>query len=350
MPRNSVSVRRQPLELPATSSLATSEQSPLGDNAMKKFAVIVGIVLTLGIAGLQLLSRKAGGYARATAEAAAERVEDAIPAEIHDKKLDTEVRSVRQEIIDRQVAMNLSARQIEQLSAEVSSLEGTVASRKRLLVDAYPVLKAAIDGHQQNVAFANQEYPLAEFQREVDDLLAMQDRETRQVEIKTAGLARLKKSVEEGHAALAEMKHALEATEQEVALLRSRRDQANVESMTLDLVSSATAKSDSVGSVMTESVARLKGSVDQVESRNEARRGMSGPEKRSSSRGIDRHWNRLESLKAIHDDAGGAEKTVAGSGTEKATQREPQKTEASAPAKIDAAKVTITVEGTPTAQ
>ena len=304
---------------------------------MKKYATVAGIILSLVLGGLKLISRKAEGYARATAETAAERVEDAIPAEIHDKKLDNEVRSVRLEMIDRQIQMNLTSRQIEQLAAEVSQLEGNVDRRRRLLAESYLVLKAAIDRQQKTVNFANQEYALADFQTELDDLLAMQDRETRQVEIKTAGLARLKQSAEAGQAALTEMKHALDTTDQEVELLRNRREMAGVEALTLDLVSSATAaQSESMGSAMNEGFARLKSAVERIECRNEARRGMSSPEQRPSSRGLERHMTRIEALKGIHDSA---------SSTEKTTQPEPLKTDAAVPTKL-----TITVEGTPSAE
>lgn len=309
---------------------------------MKKHATIAGIILTLALGGLKFISRKAEGYARATAETAAERVEDAIPAAIQDKKVDNEVRSVRQEIIDRQVQMNLSSRQISQLTDEVSRLEHSVTSRKRLLADAYPVLDSALKGQQTTVKFANQDYALADFQREIDDLLVMQDRETRQLEIKTKGLAHLKKSAEDGQAALNEMKHSLDSTEQEVAMLRSRREQANTEALTLDLVSSATAKSESVGAELGESLARLKTTVDQVEAHNEARRGIAGPEQRPSSRTIDRHWSRLESLKAIHESNQPAAQAQ--------PAPEPSQPEAAVPTTIDASKVTITVEGTPAAQ
>ncbi len=54
-------------------------------------------------------------------------------------------------------------------------------------------------------------------------------------------LTRQKKCAEEGQLALNEMKSELDHSEKEVAVLRSRRDQAEVESPTLDLVSSATA-------------------------------------------------------------------------------------------------------------
>ena len=313
---------------------------------MKMYLVVLGVVASL-VAGVcrwaSGVPHEVDGYARATAESVAERVADAIPVEIHDRKVDHEVSAVRQEIIDRQVQMNLSQRQIERLEQEVAGLTTSVERRKRLLVEAYPVLKSAIDGQQQTVKFANQEHSLADFQKEIDDLLAMQDRETRQVEIKRVGLARLKKSAEEGQLALNEMKSALDHSEQEVAVLRSRRDQAEVESSTLDLVSSATSKRETVGTVMNDGLTKLKGNVDKLEARNEARRGMTSVGQRPSSTSVGRSWNRLESLKAIHDDAKPDADTLL------PTQVESPKTDAPpTPTKsttLDAAKVIISIEG-----
>ena len=313
---------------------------------MKMYLVVLGVVASL-VAGVcrwaSGVPHEVDGYARATAESVAERVADAIPDDIRDRKFDHEVGAVRQEIIDRQVQMNLSQRQIERLEQEVASLTTGVDQRKRLLVEAYPVLKSAIDGQQKTVKFANQEHSLADFQKEIDDLLAMQDRETRQVEIKRVGLARLKKSAEEGQLALNEMKSALDHSEQEVAVLRSRRDQAEVESSTLDLVSSATSKRETVGTVMNDGLTKLKGNVDKLEARNEARRGMTSVGQRPSSTSVGRSWNRLESLKAIHDDAKPDADTLL------PTQVESPKTDApSTPTKsttLDASKVIISIEG-----
>ena len=153
----------------------------------------------------------------------------------------------------------------------------------------------------------------------------------------------MKKSAEEGELALNEMKRALDQTEQEVVVLRSRRDQAEVEASTLDLVSSATANRETVGTVMNDGLARLKGKVNEVEARNEARRGMTSPDQRPAFSAIGRQWNRLESLKAIHDTAHSDDGSVL------PTDVLPPKTDsAAAPAKpitLDASKVTISIEG-----
>lgn len=71
---------------------------------------------------------------------------------------------------------------------------------------------------------------LVDFQREIDELMASQESETKQLEIKKAGLSRLEKSEKEAELALADMRHALDGAEHEVAVLKSRREQAQVES------------------------------------------------------------------------------------------------------------------------
>ena len=66
--------------------------------------------------------------------------------------------------------MNLSSRKIEELSSEVAKLEGSTERRQRLLSEAYPILKAAIDDRKSSLMRANQEFALPAFQKEIDDL------------------------------------------------------------------------------------------------------------------------------------------------------------------------------------
>lgn len=268
------------------------------------------IVLILGIGGVSLLGvfalagrgkHELKGLVRASADTAAEGVTESLPEDVHDRKIEQEMKQVRMDLIDRQVQMNLSARKIEELSEEVARLEGSTERRQRLLADAYPVLKSATDNQQKTVIWASQEFSLPQFQREIDDLLAMQDRETHRLTIKSGGLVRLKKSVEEGEQALADMRRGLDDTEQQVAVLKTRREQAEVESQTLDLVSSATADQDTIASSLSRSVDRLQENVSKTEARNDARRGLTSVSGRSGSNQIARGFNRLESLKAIHD-------------------------------------------------
>lgn len=268
------------------------------------------IVLILGVGGVSLLgvfalagrgTHELKGFVRASADTAAEGVTESLPEEVHDRKIEQEMKQVRLDLIDRQVQMNLSVRKIEELSEEVAQLEGSTDRRQRLLAEAYPVLKSATDSQQKTVTWASQEFSLPQFQREIDDLLAMQDREIHQLTIKREGLSRLKKSVEAGDLALADMRRGLDDTEQQVAVLRTRREQAEVESQTLDLVSSATASQDTVASSLSRGVDRLKENVTQTEARNEARRGIASVSERSGSNQVARGFNRLESLKAIHD-------------------------------------------------
>jgi len=131
-------------------------------------------------------------------------------------------------------------------------------------------------------------------------LMTLQDRESRQREIKRDGLARLEKSWTEGERALNEMRTALEGLDQQVAVLRSRRDQAQVESATLDLISSATAGRQTVAANVSQTVDRLQHDVQKIEARNEARRSLAPADARPGNQ-VGRAWSRLEALKTYHD-------------------------------------------------
>ena len=271
---------------------------------MRKIILFLGVVAG-GLVGVFAVAgrgtRELKGFVQASADRAADGVSESLPEDVHDRKIDQEMKQVRLDLIDRQVQMNLSSRKIEELTAEVTKLTGSTERRQRLLAEAYPILKAAIDSQQASLKWANHEFSLPAFQKEIDDLLAMQDREAHQLNIKREGLTRLKKSVDEGELALTEMRRGLDDTEQKVALLQTRREQAEVESQTLDLVNAATTNQDTVAASLNKSVDRLKDNVGKTEARNEARRGTASVAERTGSNQIARSFNRLESLKAIHD-------------------------------------------------
>ena len=271
---------------------------------MRKIVVALGVVVG-SLAGVFTLAGRGThefkGFVKASADTAADGVTESLPEEVHDRKMTQEMKQVRLDLIDRQVQMNLSTRKIEELTSDVAKLEGSTERRQRLLGEAYPILKAAIDNQQSTVKWANQEFSLAQFQKEIDDLLAMQDRETHQLTIKRDGLVGLKKSVAEGERALADMRRGLDDTEQQVAVLKTRREQADVASQTLDLVSAATTNQDTVAASLNKSVDRLKDNVTKTEARNEARRSTASVTERSNSNQVARSFNRLESLKAIRD-------------------------------------------------
>ncbi|MFM7072547.1 MAG: hypothetical protein ACKO38_12225 [Planctomycetota bacterium] len=268
-------------------------------------AIAGGAGGVLALVGLFLVAGRSlgdlGGYFRASAEGTVAQIEERIPDEVHDRKLTHDLTVVRKEVIDRQVQLSQSKTQISQLRDDVGKLETSTATRQRLLADAYPILEKAENKSQEKVRFANAEYPLAEFQRHIDDLMAAQDADTKQLEIKRSGLARLEKSEKEAELALAEMRRALETAEHEVAVLKSRRDQAEVESQTLDMVtavsSGVTATTDGVG----RSLDRLRTDVVRKEAENDAKRGLAPVANRGSSNALARQWNRLEALKKYQD-------------------------------------------------
>jgi chromosome segregation ATPase len=158
----------------------------------KSMKIAAGSVLGLGllfwVAGGSL--GDLAGYFLASADETVSQLEDQIPDDVDDRKLANELTSVRKEVIERQVQLSQSKTQIVQLREDVSKLENTLATRKRLLSEAFPILQAAELQQSQQVRFANADYKLVDLQREIDDLMASQDSETKQLAIKKSGLTR----------------------------------------------------------------------------------------------------------------------------------------------------------------
>ena len=263
--------------------------------------VVVSVIV--GAIGLYILAGRSPaelrGFVRASASKTIDDIKDQIPNEIHDRKLDNDLAQVRQEVIDRQVQLNLSKSSIASLKEQVSLLEGRTSRRERILAEAFPILESATNDNKPKVSFAGQEFAIDEFKKEIDNLLTEQDRESRQLEIKKNGLERIERGAREGEQAIAEMKASLDNTEQEVLVIRSRREQAEVESKTLDMVASVT-EGSSATSAVGGSLAYLKGGVEKLEARNDARRSNAPVTQRPSNQ-LTKGFSRLESLKAIHD-------------------------------------------------
>jgi hypothetical protein len=267
---------------------------------MNKWFKIAGGGLLALVGSYVVAGRSLGelaGYFRASADGTVAQLEEQLPQEVHDRKLAHDLTTVRKEVIERQVKLSQSKTQIAQLRDDVQKLEASLAVRKRLLAEAYPILEAATRDNVTQVRFANADYPLADFQREVDDLLAMQDSETKQLDIKQSGLARLERSEREGELALTEMRRALDSAEQEVAVLKSRREQAETESQTLDMVASVASASAVTSDNVGKCLNRLRTDVSRLESENDAKRDMAPVAGRQSTNQLARQWNRLEELK-----------------------------------------------------
>ena len=271
-----------------------------------KHVTISGVVgsVIVGAIGLYILAGRSPaelrGFVRASASKTIDDIKDQIPNEIHDRKLDNDLAQVRQEVIDRQVQLNLSKSSIASLKEQVSLLEGRTSRRERILAEAFPILESATNDNKPKVSFAGQEFAIDEFKKEIDNLLTEQDRESRQLEIKKNGLERIERGAREGEQAIAEMKSSLDNTEQEVLVIRSRREQAEVESKTLDMVAPVTEGSSRATSTVGGSLAHLKGGVETLEARNDARRSNAPVTQRPSNQ-LTKGFSRLESLKAIHD-------------------------------------------------
>jgi phage shock protein A len=271
----------------------------------KSLEIAAGSVLGLGLLFL-VAGRSLGdltGYFRASAGETVSQLEDHIPEEVHDRKLANELTSVRKEVIERQVQLSQSKTQIAQLREDVSKLEKTLAARKRLLTEAFPILQAAEEEQSKQVRFAKADYRLVDFQREIDELMASQESETKQLGIKKAGLSRLEKSEKEAESALAEMRLALDGAEQEVAVLKSRREQAQVESKTLDMVSAVADGVHTATEGVGRSLERLRENVTREEAMNDAKRGLAPVNSRASTNPLARQWNRLEALRKYQEES-----------------------------------------------
>lgn len=260
---------------------------------------VVGILLLYYVAGRD--PRELRGLVRATADNAVDELTDKLPKEIHDRKLDQDLAQVRQDVIDRQVQLSLSNGQLDQLRNDVRNLAASTERRARLLAEAYPILEQAIASEKTQVRFANQNFAVADFQREIDNLLSAQDREEGQLRIKRIGQERLEKGAKEGEVAIADMRSALDTAEQEVTILRSRREQAEIESKTLDMVTAVTSSRGESSASVGKSLGKLKGGVETIEARNDALRMHAPVSDRANNNELSKGWTRLETLKAIHD-------------------------------------------------
>ncbi|MFN0054527.1 MAG: hypothetical protein ACKV0T_20315 [Planctomycetales bacterium] len=271
---------------------------------MKKLTVFLTVLLGAPV-GLYLAARRSvgelQGYVQAGADTTIDGLKEQIPREVHDRKREQDLAQARQEVLDRQVQLTQSKNQILQLKKDVAFLTDSLERRQRLLAEAYPVLENAVRDNAARVAFANQELPLDEFQHEVDDLLARQEREEKQLTIKRQGLERLQRSEREAEEALVDMRRALDEAAQEVDILVARRNQAEMESKTLEMTAAVASGSKGADEAIGRSLARLRDEVTGIEAQNEARRHLAPAGAAAGNNRIARSWSRLETLKAIHD-------------------------------------------------
>ena len=301
---------------------------------------VVFVIASLFWASSRGLSDLTGLF-RATADEAVDNLTKKIPDEVHDRRTENELHSARQQLIDRQVELNLSRTQVEQLRKETKTLQDSLARRERLLAEAYSAMKQAVDQHAAQVRFASTNFAMPDFEKEVDGLLTQQQREKRQLEIKHEGLTRLEKSLGEGEQALTEMRTALEGLDQELAVLKSRRDQAQIEAATLDLVSSASAGQQTVAAQVGQNVDRLRQEVRKLEARNEARRVLAPTAERPENQ-VSQAWSRLETLKTFHDEFSAKQAEGTPQAETPAAAIAPEQS-AAAPASIDATEVLIKI-------
>lgn len=238
---------------------------------------------------------------RASADLTVDGLEAEIPQEVHDRRRQHELATLRQDLLDRQVQLTRSKSRVAEIQKEIDRLVASVERRQRLLGEATSVLEQATEQHLESVVFAQQSLSLAAFQQELDQLLAQQQHEERQLEIQRQGIVRLQQTQEQAEAAIQQLQHTLAQAEQEVELLVARRAQAEVERQTLDMALSVTQPRGTGEDSLVGSVARLREEVQELETRNQARRANAPTGSVASSNRLARQWDRLEALRAIRD-------------------------------------------------
>lgn len=235
------------------------------------------------------------GYMRATADQTVDGLAEQLPEEIHDRKINHDLTTARQELVDQQIKLNLSCDAIDKLRASIERLKASITRRKRLLAEAYPALKLATEQEKTYVRFANSDFSLSDFRKEIDDMMTLQTHEEERLRIKQEGIDHLEQRVRDWERTLAERHQGLEATEQKVAVLQSRREQAHLVSKMLDWISPVTFEEQP----FQESLGRLETKVNELEAINRARHDLAPVESEQDNQ-ISRAWRRLEELKAYH--------------------------------------------------
>jgi hypothetical protein len=263
--------------------------------------VIIGLAVVL--AGLVIVAgrslRDVGGYFLASAQTTVNGMADSLPRDVRDKKLDNDLAQARAELVARRVKLNQSGLQIERLRNELDVQAKRAERDRRLLAKACPVLEAATGTKQATVRFATAEIPVIEFRREIDELLARRARDTEELAVKREALKRLERCQQQAEQALTDSSRVLEAAEQKVILLKSRREHAETEGRTIALVAAISDSLTAPRELVGESLGRLRDEVTQLETQNEAQRTLSPIANRLAGETIVREFDRMRALKAL---------------------------------------------------
>jgi hypothetical protein len=243
-------------------------------------------------------------YVKASAAYVVDALTRRLPSEVREKKLFEDLGRMRDQLVERRVKLSLCARQIDQLRAEVKTIAERADRTGRVLADAYPVLLAANRGNNATVRFASAEIPVADFHREVDDLLATRESDTKALAAKREALKRLEQRHAEADLALADEQRALDAAEREAEVLIGRRNNAVIVAETIENIGELTESSPAPRASIAESLGGLRDEVTEIEVTNDVRQANPPLGARPKAGALARQYNRLDDLKAVHDEMG----------------------------------------------
>lgn len=268
----------------------------------------IGKLVAAGLMGLTGLFFLAGrptseliDFLRAGASTTVDTIEAEIPDVVHDQKAEAALAAAREQLIDREVRLNLSRNQLRSIEHEITTLEAAMAERAQILASAVPLLRQAIETGQLSVRFVSATFSIEEFQGNVDDLHALQEHEENLLQMKRESHQRLQQCVSDGAAALKVVKEHVLENEQKLVALKMRRDQISMESDALDIVAVANIPGRSLTADLAHNIARLEGQVELLEARNAARRELFSAERAVTLNKLNRsmsRWSYGENLTA----------------------------------------------------
>ncbi len=107
-------------------------------DSMKK-TLIASVVMASTLPCLGLVAGRSpvelASYIQASADHAVETVEDSLPDEVLDGKLDKEIRRVEQDLIDRRVQLGLAKKELKDQQESVRLLKEAIKERASLFAD-----------------------------------------------------------------------------------------------------------------------------------------------------------------------------------------------------------------------
>lgn len=229
----------------------------------------LGVLVLLGLGTAGQMWRNVSGYTRAAVQHSAMQIEQELPTGVHEQKLENDLATLRNALIQRQAKLNLAATEETRLQQSITELQSAIARRTLLLQDAAAASQKA-GATAVTVSFAGRDWEQDQFDLELDRLMSEQEHEQGQMTVLLESLNQLHGSLAEGRLLAGELEKLLWAAESEWKSLQMRRERAESRRHLLDLVETTGRSSSSVAAEIGRSLDRLRTEVAEAEAANTA--------------------------------------------------------------------------------